>query len=89
MMTRDALLELIREVTYKPLTIEELLKELGQEPDKESELQSLLSQLEEEGEVVRTRTKRYGAPERMNLVLGRLEVKSRGFGFVIPWWRSG
>ena len=84
MITKDALLELIREVTYKPMTIEELLSEFGQEGSASAELQQLLSQLEEAGEVVRTRTKRYGAPERMNLVLGRLEVKAKGFGFLVP-----
>ncbi len=84
MITKDALLELIREVTYKPMTIEELLSEFGQEESASAELQQLLSQLEEAGEVVRTRTKRYGAPERMNLVLGRLEVKAKGFGFLVP-----
>src|SRR5690606_21935719 len=34
--------------------------------------------------VVRTRAERYGVPERMNLVVGRLQRNRRGFGFVIP-----
>lgn len=84
-INRDTLLELIREATYKPLTLEELLQALNQDqPEAASMLQSLLVQLEAEGEVVRTRTKRYGTLERMNLVVGRLEVKAKGFGFVVP-----
>ncbi len=83
--TRESLLELLREVTYKPLTAEELLREFGQEHALEdTKLRVMLAQLEEEGEVVQTRTKRYGTPERMNLVVGRLEVKAKGFGFVVP-----
>lgn len=85
MINRETLLALLREATYKPLTVEELLQALAEStPDAESQLGTLLAELEEEGEVVKTRTRRFGVPERMNLVLGRLEVKSRGFGFVIP-----
>ena len=34
--------------------------------------------------MVRTSTNCYGLPERMNLVVGRLQMKARGFGFVLP-----
>lgn len=44
----------------------------------------LLAAMESRGQVVRTRTKRYGTPERMNLTVGRLQGHPRGFGFVLP-----
>lgn len=48
------------------------------------QLVKTLNQLEEKGEVVRTRTNRYGVPERLNLVRGELQVHAKGFGFVLP-----
>jgi len=47
-------------------------------------LSQLLSVMEEEGKVVATRTGTIGVPEKMNLVVGKLQGKAKGFGFVIP-----
>ena len=40
--------------------------------------------MEEKGLVVRTRSNRYGLPEKMNLIRGKLTGHAKGFAFVIP-----
>ncbi|MBL3199220.1 ribonuclease R, partial [Klebsiella pneumoniae] len=39
---------------------------------------------EEKGLVIRTRSNRYGLPEKMNLIRGKLIGHARGFAFVVP-----
>ncbi|MHB1629205.1 MAG: ribonuclease R [Bacilli bacterium] len=89
MVEEQAVLEFMREKAYRPLTFAELAEAFGVRgaPDN-AWLKELFARMEEEGVIVRTRTDRYGVAERMDLVVGRLEVKARGFGFVVPVDRS-
>ena len=64
-----------------PLTEEEIAEDLRIQPD---ELLEILDRLVQTGKVVKTRKGRYGCPEKMNLVVGRFQANSKGFGFVIP-----
>ena len=43
-----------------------------------------LVRLEETGALVRSRSNRYGVPERMNLMRGKFIGHPKGFGFVAP-----
>lgn len=43
----------------------------------------LLEEMVTEGLVIRTRKKRYGVPERMGLIVGKLQGHAKGFGFII------
>ncbi|UOF91248.1 ribonuclease R [Fodinisporobacter ferrooxydans] len=84
MITEEQVLEFMREQAYKPLTVQELEEVLEVvSADELRQFMKLLNQMEERGQVIRTRTDRYGIPERMNLVVGKLQAKSKGFGFVI------
>jgi ribonuclease R len=79
------ILDFMREKAYKPMTREELESHFGIEGDEEAQtFARLLDDLEQEGKIVRTRTRRYGVPERMNLLRGRLQVHSKGFAFLLP-----
>jgi ribonuclease R len=85
MVTKEQVLEYMRLDAYRPLTLDELVEAF--EIEGQDEFQAfvrLLAEMEEAGEIVQTRTHRYGVPERMNLVVGRLQMKARGYGFVIP-----
>ncbi len=84
-MNEQDILSFMREQAYHPMTVSEL-EQAFQLTDAVSfkELIKTLNQLEERGEIVRTRTNRYGVPEKMNLVRGRLQSHQKGFGFVIP-----
>lgn len=72
------------EQAYKPLELEELINEFGIGDDERDQFAKLLHDMESNGKIVLTRTKRYGVPERFNLVRGTLQGTSKGFGFVIP-----
>lgn len=78
------LLDFMRETAYKPMTYQELEAHFGIEGAAEfKEFLKLLNKLEEEGKVLRTRTERYGVPERMNLLRGKIQAHAKGFAFLI------
>lgn len=85
MTTEQTLLEFMQELAYKPMTYKELEQHFELE-DAEAfkEFLKLLNRLEQEGKIVRTRTNRYGIPDRMNLLLGKLQAHPKGFAFLIP-----
>ncbi|GGJ61251.1 ribonuclease R [Virgibacillus salexigens] len=69
----------------KPLAVDELEEVLEIEDAVEfKQLVKALNELEEEGELVRTRKNRFGLPEKMNLIRGRIQMHAKGFAFLIP-----
>jgi len=71
----------MRNIAYKPLDGDELAKTLGVKDIEGFKL--ILAQLEKRGEVILTRKEKYGLPEKMGLVVGRLKRHADGFGFVL------
>lgn len=85
MITETELLAFMREQAYKPMTYQELEQHFQISDAAEfKEFLKLLNRLEQEGEILLTRSQRYGIPERMNLVRGRLQAHAKGFAFLIP-----
>ena len=81
----EKLLSFMKEEAYKPLTVQELEEAFGIEEAADfKEFVKALVLMEEKGLVVRTRSNRYGLPEKMNLLKGKLTGHSRGFAFVVP-----
>ncbi|KNZ69990.1 ribonuclease R [Thermincola ferriacetica] len=78
----ELILSHMRRAAYKPLTAEELLKALNLEPN--PEFFEKLAELEKQGKIVQTRKLRYGVPEKLNLVVGRIQGHPNGFAFIIP-----
>ncbi|MFY4774915.1 ribonuclease R [Metabacillus sp. RGM 3146] len=81
----NQLLSYMKEEAYKPLTIQELEESLGIKDA--SDFKSLVKALvlmEEQGQIVRTRSNRYGLPEKMNLIRGKVSGHAKGFAFVDP-----
>lgn len=85
MITEQQLLDFMRETAYKPMTYQELEQhfEIEDAADFKAFL-IMLNTLEESGKILLTRNNRYGMPERMNLVRGRLQAHAKGFAFLIP-----
>ncbi|RNB87637.1 ribonuclease R [Brevibacillus fluminis] len=84
-MKEQEILTFMREEAYHPMTVQELEQAFqisGAAGFKE--LIKALNMLEDRGEIIRTRANRYGVPEKMNLIRGRLQNHPKGFGFVIP-----
>ncbi|MBP1974230.1 ribonuclease R [Cohnella thailandensis] len=83
--TEQELLGFMRESAYKPMTYQELEKHLEISDAAEfKEFLRMLAELEQDGKIMRTRTERYGVPERMNLIRGRLQAHAKGFAFLLP-----
>ncbi|MFS0611983.1 ribonuclease R [Lederbergia ruris] len=80
----DKVLDYLQEKA-KPLTVSEIEEELQvTEAEDFKSLVKALVYMEEQGMVVRTRSNRYGLPEKMNLMRGILSGHSKGFAFLIP-----
>ncbi len=69
---------------YKPLKYDELVMVLDVQKKDIELFKTIIDELEAEGSIYKTHKDRYGTPERMNLVVGRLQGNERGYGFVIP-----
>ncbi len=74
----------MREKAYNPMTADELADRLDIGQLDMPGFFEVLRELEREGEIIKTRKKRYGIPEKMDLVTGRLQCHQKGFGFVLP-----
>ena len=84
MINREQLLTLIREKVEHPATPRELVQRLKIPREQRSTVTALLKALVESGHLVQTRGNRFGLPDRMNLIVGRIQTNPRGFGFVVP-----
>jgi len=85
LVNKESILDFMREQLYKPMTINELEEVFGTFDGNDfKDFVKLMNGLEESGEIIRTRTNRYGLPEKMNLIKGKLQGNSKGFGFLIP-----
>ena len=84
MLNGEQLLNLIREKVEHPATARELLQRLQIPREQRALITRLLKGLVQTGQLVQTRGNRFGLPDRMNLVVGRIQTHPRGFGFVVP-----
>lgn len=74
-----------KESGTKPLKVEEIEKALSYDHSEVfKKLVVALNELEAEGELVRTRKNRFGLPDKMNLIRGRIQMHKKGFAFLIP-----
>ena len=73
----------MRSSSYAPQTAEALIETIPISGNLDHFWKDLL-ELEENGEIIKTRFGTYGLPEKMGLVVGRFQLTSKGFGFVIP-----
>jgi len=81
---KERILQYMKEDAYKPLTIEELVLVLKIGKGEIGEFCAIIDDMVKHGHIIKTRRGRYGIPEKMNLVVGRLHGHKRGFGFIIP-----
>ncbi|KEH90216.1 ribonuclease R [Clostridium novyi A str. BKT29909] len=84
MNIKSIILGFMKEQAYKPMDIQELAKIFGISKRDMKSFKELIKTMEKEGSIIKTRTNHYGIPEKMGLVVGRLQGHQRGYGFVIP-----
>ncbi len=88
MELKERILEYMRKEAYKPLTDEELAEGLKLTDEELVAFWPALEELEARASVIKNRNELYGVPERMKLVVGRLSMTGKGFGFIIPDFRE-
>ena len=84
-LLQDQILTYFKESGTKPITVHDLeeIFEMDEADDFKILLKSL-NELEQQGKVIRTRKNRFGLPEKMNLIRGKVEMNRKGFAFIIP-----
>jgi ribonuclease R len=84
MLNSEQLLAAFRDRIDHPATARELVQKLKIPREQRATLKRLLKGLVDAGQLVQTRGNRFGLPDLMNLVVGRVSTHPRGFGFVVP-----
>jgi ribonuclease R len=84
MYSREDLLKLIRERVQHPASARELSQILRIPREERTSFKRQLKALAESGGLLQIRGNRFGLPEKMDLVVGRLTTNPAGFGFVVP-----
>ncbi len=80
----EDLLNQIRQHVHHPATARDLMRTLRIPRDERASFRRRLKALVNAGELLQVRGNRYGLPEKMDLVVGRLTTNPGGFGFVVP-----
>ncbi|MEJ2357073.1 MAG: ribonuclease R [Deinococcales bacterium] len=81
-LDKEQVFTFFRSNPERPWHVQDVQKRLH--IDDRNALRKLLSELADEGRLIRTRRRTFGLPQEMNLFIGKLQVTSGGYGFVIP-----
>lgn len=84
MEIKNRIISFMREDAYKPLKYEELKEAMEIDESDLSVFETALTELEQHGDILQTKKKKFGITEKMNLVPGRIQGNKKGFGFLIP-----
>jgi ribonuclease R len=82
-MNKQRIIKFMDEQVYRPLKFKELVEQLEVTEGNMEQFQEILNELTEDGTVIKTRSRRFGLPHKMNLVVGHLQGHSSGFAFLI------
>lgn len=77
----EHILEFFQNKPERPWHVQDIQKDL--QIDDRGQLMNALNELVQSGQLVKTRRRSFGLPKEMNLLKGRLQVTSGGYGFVI------
>jgi ribonuclease R len=81
--TQD-LLQHIRQAVHHPATARELMQVLRVPREERAAFKRQLKTMVTSGDLLQIRGNRFGLPEKMDLIVGRLSTNPGGFGFVVP-----
>jgi ribonuclease R len=82
MLSEEQIVVMIRERVDHPATVKELLQTLRIAREERPSFKRCLRVLVASGALVEIRGHRFGLPDRMNLIVGRVSTNPRGFAFV-------
>lgn len=83
-VSRDQVLNFVRQQHRRPLKIRELARALRVSNRAYSDFRRLIRGMVRDGSLVKLRRSRYGIPSEHNLVVGRISVQSSGYGLLAP-----
>lgn len=84
MLSRDDVLQLMRDRVHHPAGARELVQLLKVPREERATFKRHLKALVADGELIQIRGQRFGLAEKMDLHVGRLQAHPGGFGFVEP-----
>jgi ribonuclease R len=79
MMSRDQVLQMVRDKVQHPASVWELVQVLKVPREERATFRRHLKGLAADGLLIQVLGSRYGLPEKMDLVVGRLETHTGGF----------
>lgn len=80
----EQILYYLREQAGKPLPEKKLRGAICKNTKEEKMWKSLIADMLQKGDIIRTRRDFIGLPKEMNLVTGKFAANAKGYGFVIP-----
>jgi ribonuclease R len=82
-LTEAKILAMMKKKVDRPLKIAELSRKMGVPETQKRDFRNLIKEMAGEGSLIKIRGGRYGLPDEMNLVTGKMHGHPNGFGFVI------
>ena len=83
-LTDARILALLKKKVSRPMKISELSKQLGVTEADHRQFRNRIKDMAVQASLIKVRGGRYGLPDEMNLITGKLHGHPNGFGFVIP-----
>jgi ribonuclease R len=83
LIEQEEILMFMEKEANKPVSLAEIGEYFGIAEKNLDSLRAVLKSLEDEGKIVRIRKGKYAFPERLNMLVGRLQGHPRGYGFVL------
>jgi ribonuclease R len=84
MNIKEVLVGLMREKGYRPLKKQELAKIFDINKYQRKDFYKLIDQMEKEGYILKSTNDKYGLPENMGYIKGKVQMSDMGYAFLIP-----
>jgi ribonuclease R len=84
MLSRESVLRDLRARADHPATARELVQLLRVPREERATFRRILKSLVADGDLLQIRGSRFGLADRMDVVVGRLQMHQAGYGFVVP-----
>ncbi|BEP28754.1 ribonuclease R [Helicovermis profundi] len=82
-MLKKKIIEFIKEYG-NPVFDKEIFDIFDIKSDEVALINNLLEELVAEGKLIKTKKRKFGIPEMFNILTGKMQITSKGFGFFIP-----
>lgn len=84
MNLEEKIIDYMQNKAKKPMSPGEILDALALEAEEIKQLPQTMEKLEQGNILIQNRSGLFGLPKHMNLIVGKMNITSKGFGFVIP-----